>query len=89
MFIFLSSLLCAVTLLDSMSALADLGWEAYPNEGVSMCSTTHTHIHSHKQKNPAFFMPELAPQPVGFVDMFYFQGTSWDSEFEAALECVF
>uniref|UniRef100_A0A3Q0S5P2 receptor protein-tyrosine kinase n=1 Tax=Amphilophus citrinellus TaxID=61819 RepID=A0A3Q0S5P2_AMPCI len=29
------SLLCvvAVTLLDSMSALADLGWEAYPNEG--------------------------------------------------------
>lgn len=34
----------AVTLLDSMSALADLGWEAYPNEGVSMTRTdTHTH----------------------------------------------
>lgn len=34
----LFSLLCAlaVTLLDSMSALADLGWEAYPNEGVSI-----------------------------------------------------
>lgn len=32
------SLLCVltVTLLDSMSALADLGWEAYPNEGVSI-----------------------------------------------------
>uniref|UniRef100_A0A671YW31 receptor protein-tyrosine kinase n=1 Tax=Sparus aurata TaxID=8175 RepID=A0A671YW31_SPAAU len=31
----LFSLLCvlAVTLLDSMSALADLGWEAYPSEG--------------------------------------------------------
>uniref|UniRef100_A0A4W6ENN4 receptor protein-tyrosine kinase n=1 Tax=Lates calcarifer TaxID=8187 RepID=A0A4W6ENN4_LATCA len=27
------ALLCAITLLDSMSALADLGWEAYPNEG--------------------------------------------------------
>lgn len=34
--------LFAVTLLDSMSALADLGWEAYPNEGVS---AVHTHIH--------------------------------------------
>lgn len=37
----------AVTLLDSMSALADLGWEAYPNEGVSMSHTdTHTHTHN-------------------------------------------
>uniref|UniRef100_A0A8D2ZRN1 receptor protein-tyrosine kinase n=1 Tax=Scophthalmus maximus TaxID=52904 RepID=A0A8D2ZRN1_SCOMX len=30
---FLSPVFFAVTLLDSMSALADLGWEAYPNEG--------------------------------------------------------
>lgn len=28
-----------------MSALADLGWEAYPNEGVSTCSVQHTHTH--------------------------------------------
>uniref|UniRef100_A0A672IRY9 receptor protein-tyrosine kinase n=1 Tax=Salarias fasciatus TaxID=181472 RepID=A0A672IRY9_SALFA len=31
--LFLSVCVVAVTLLDSMSALADLGWEAYPNEG--------------------------------------------------------
>lgn len=50
----LFSLFCAlaVTLLDSMSALADLGWEAYPNEGVSIC--THTH------KNHLLFMLDLA-----------------------------
>ena len=36
----------AVTLLDSMSALADLGWEAYPNEGVSIVLHTHTHTHT-------------------------------------------
>lgn len=36
----------AVTLLDSMSALADLGWEAYPNEGVSIEKGAHTHAHS-------------------------------------------
>lgn len=29
-----------VTLLDSMSAPGDLGWEAYPPEGVSTCQTT-------------------------------------------------
>lgn len=44
--IFVLPRLCvlAVTLLDSMSALADLGWEAYPNEGVSI-ENAHTHTH--------------------------------------------
>lgn len=38
----------AVTLLDSMSALADLGWEAYPNEGVSI-EKAHTRTHTRTQ----------------------------------------
>lgn len=54
---FLSPVFFAVTLLDSMSALADLGWEAYPNEGVSTCSTTPTH-----NANPHLFLLDLAPK---------------------------
>lgn len=30
-----------------MSALADLGWEAYPNEGVSGHTHKHTHTHTY------------------------------------------
>lgn len=33
--------LFTVTLLDSMSAPGDLGWEAYPPEGVSTCESLH------------------------------------------------
>lgn len=44
-FFFYLPCVVTVTLLDSMSALADLGWEAYPNEGVSTCSVQHTHTH--------------------------------------------
>lgn len=44
-FFFYLPCVVTVTLLDSMSALADLGWEAYPNEGVSTCSVQHTHTY--------------------------------------------
>lgn len=56
----------AVTLLDSMSALADLGWEAYPNEGVSIVQ------HSNSTLN-------LITQLMGCDGMFYFQSPSGDS----------
>lgn len=66
-----------------MSALADLGWEAYPNEGVSICLNTHTHTHN---KNHPLFMPDLAPK-VWFYEMFYFLGNSQELSSSTG-ECV-
>lgn len=65
-----------VTLLDSMSALADLGWEAYPNEGVSTAAR-------HKQK-PSSLCAGSGANTVnlvltsGSVHMFYFRVPGWD-----------
>lgn len=39
-----------VTLLDSMSAPGDLGWEAYPPEGVSTCEVCTAEIHQSTKK---------------------------------------
>lgn len=41
----------SVTLLDSVSALGDLGWEAYPAEGVSSTSRTDSNdFHRHRSR---------------------------------------
>lgn len=45
------SLCSSVTLLDSVSALGDLGWEAYPAEGVSStCRTDSNDFHRHSSR---------------------------------------
>lgn len=78
-----------------MSALADLGWEAYPNEGVSIVQH-NIHTLPNKHLHLCFSRADTKKQKIHLITSvnhvmvrFYFQGLRRDSELATALESVF